>query len=183
MTRQASATRDAYARPVEAPSSPSTPRRVGAARRPRPDRLLPGRRRPAVGPGLLLRAADGRSWTVRARPQGRRRHRPRARARRRRAAGRRRPRRGRARLGAPLRPDADPHRAARAVRRRLARLRRARHRRQHGARLGPDGLRVRADVGRPRRRDRGDASTPSSPPPATSGSTSCRATRRSRSRT
>ena len=40
--------------------------------------------------GLLLRAADGRSWTVRARPQGRRRDRPRARARRRRPAGGRR---------------------------------------------------------------------------------------------
>ena len=48
---------------------------------------------------------------------------------------------------------------------------------------GPDGLRVRDDVAatsstRSRRR-----STPSWPPRATCGSTSCRATRRSRSRT
>ena len=38
--------------------------------------------------GLLLRTADGRTWTVRARAEGRRRDRPRARARRRRPAAR-----------------------------------------------------------------------------------------------
>ena len=85
--------------------------------------------------GLILRAADGRSWTVRAarKSGGEIVHElepgggdpP--------AVGDLRP--GRPRLGPPAGPDADAHRAARAVRRGLARLRRARHRRQHGARL------------------------------------------------
>ena len=45
----------------------------------------------------------------------------------------RRPADRRPRLGAPARADAHAHGAARAVRRRVARLRRARDRRQHGA--------------------------------------------------
>ena len=57
---------------------------------------------------------------------------------------------------APASPDADPYGPPRPVRRGLAGLRRAGHRRQHGARQRPDGLRVRADERRPRRLDRGD---------------------------
>ena len=100
--------------------------------------------RPTVAPGPC--AAPASRW----------RDRPRAGAGRRGPAGRRRPAPGGPRVGPPAGPHADPHRAPRAVRRRLARLRRAGHRRQHGARIGPDGLRVRADERRPRRRHRGD---------------------------
>ena len=90
---------------------------------------------------------------------------------------------GRPRLGAPPPADAHAHGPARPVRRRLARLRRARDRRQHGARRRPDGLRVRADVGRPRRDDRGDRERGARSAAATSGSPTCRASRRSPSRT
>ena len=97
---------------------------------------------------------DGRSWTVRAarkvggeivhelEPDGG--DPP--------AVGDARP--GRPRLGATARPDADPHGAPCAVRRRVARLRRARDRRQHGAGRRPHGLRVRTYV-------RATSSTPS----------------------
>ena len=141
--------------------------------RPRSDGLLPGWRWPAIGSRVA--ASRGR-WPVvdrACRPQGRRRDRPRARAGRRGPAGRRRRPPGRPGLGAPAGPDADPHRAPRPVRRRLARPRRPGHRRQHGARLGTDGLRVRADeraISSTRSRR---PSTRSWPPTATSGSTSC----------
>ena len=106
--------------------------------------------------GLLLRAADGRTWTVR---------------------GARKvdgeivhelePAEGdppavgdaladRPGLGPSPGPDAHPHRAPRPVRRGLARPRRAGDRRQHGTGPGAHGLRVRDDVGRPRRLHRGD---------------------------
>ena len=61
----------------------------------------------------------------------------------------------RARLGSPACADAHPLRAPRALRRDLARLRGIGHRRQHGAALGPHGLRVRDDA-------RGDLSPRSS---------------------
>ena len=48
-----------------------------------------------------------------------------------------------ARLGAPPRPDAHPHRAAHPVRGDLQHLGRVGHRRQHGPAVGPHGLRVR----------------------------------------
>ena len=137
--------------------------------------------------GTLRRAADGTTWVVPVGAQGGRRDRPRARHRgrrdARRAAGRRRRPRRRARLGAPLPAHAHAHGPARPVRRRLARLRRAGHRRQHGARLGSDGLRVRADVAASSSARSRPASTPSWPRRATSGWPSCRATRPSRSPT
>ena len=71
-------------------------------------------------------------------------------------AGGRRHARGRPRLGSTAPAHADAHGAPRAVRRRLARLRRAGHRREHGAGQRAHGLRVRTDVRGPRRRDRGD---------------------------
>ena len=134
--------------------------------------------------GLLLRAADGRDLDGPRGAQGRRRDRPRARAR---TTATRRPSATRVQVDLDwarrLRADADPHRAPRAVRRRLARLRRAGHRRQHGARLGADGLRVRDDVGRPRRRHRGDRQRRARRRARRAGRTSCRATRRSPSPT
>ena len=105
---------------------------------------------------LLLRSADGRTWTVRGarKSAGEIVHElepgdgdpP--------AVGDVAP--GRPRLGPPADADADAHRPPRPVRRRVARLRRPGHGRQHGAGHRPDGLRVRADVGRPGRRHRGD---------------------------
>ena len=75
---------------------------------------------------------------------------------------------GRARLGAAPRPDARPHRAAHPLRRDLARLPRARHRRLDGRRAGAHGLRAQrmsADFAAEieaegQRRDRGRAADP-----------------------
>ena len=115
--------------------------------------------------------------------EGRRGDLARAGAGRRAAAGRPRPLHGRPRLGPPPPAHAHPHRPARPVRRRLARLRGARDRRQHGARRRADGLRVRADVGRARRRDRDGGERGARSAAATSVSTCCHASRRSRSPT
>ena len=133
--------------------------------------------------GLLLRAADGRSWTVRGAQEGRWRDRPRARTWRRRPAGDRRRRPGRSRLGAAPGADADPHGAARPVRRRLARLRRPGHRRQHGAGRRSHGLRVRIDERRSRRFDRGDRQRRARRGARGARECPARATRRSRSPT
>ena len=147
---------DAYARSVEARVARGRAGR-GDPRRPRPDGLLPGRRRPAVGSRAA--AAHGRRPVLDrpGGPQGRRRDRPRARARRRRPAGGRR-----------RRCEVDLDWARRLA---LMRTHTALHAlcgvvwRDYGALVtggnmepgrGADGLRVRADVGRPRRRDRGD---------------------------
>ena len=76
--REQLATRDAYARTIEA--------RVDASPTGRPDRsssstdrVLPGRRRPAGGPGRLLRRHRWADLDGPRGAQGRRRHRPRAR--------------------------------------------------------------------------------------------------------
>ena len=147
--------------------------------RPRPVGLLPRRRRPAAGP---RRAALGRRADPhRRRAQGRRpvpdpgRRRPGA------AAGDRGARRGR---GRPAhRADADALGPARAVRRRLPRLRLAGDRRQHGAVLGPDGLRPAAAARRASGTRSRRPATPRSRPAAGSTCGCCPATTRSRSPT
>ena len=133
--------------------------------------------------GLLLRTADGRSWTVRA------------------------ARKADGEIVHELEPDDDDPPAVGDLvevdldwARRLALMRThtALHAlcgvvwRDYGALVtggnmepgsGADGLRVRADVGRPRRRHRGDRQRRAGRRSATSGSPSCRATRRSPSPT
>ena len=158
--------------------------RRAAARRPRHDRVLPGRRRPAVGPGRDPARRGRPTWTVRAA---------------RRVGGE---------IVHELEPPEDGELPAAgdlvrvdlewARRYALMRTHTALHAlcgvvwRDYGALVtggnmepgsGPHGLRVRDDVAatsstRSRRR-----STRSCAPPATSASTCCRATRRSRSRT
>ena len=63
-------------------------------------------------------------------------------------------RRRTARLGAPPRAHANPHGAARPLRRDLARPRGEGHGREHGAAPRADGLRARGALGRARARDR-----------------------------
>ena len=157
-----------------------------AARRPRRDDVLPGRRRPALGP----RASSCGPPTAGAGRSG-----PRGASAARSSTSSRRPRTASCpRAGDGVTVDLDW-----ARRYALMRTHTALHAlcgvvwRDYGALVtggnmepgaGPDGLRVRADVGRPRRRDRGRRVNDELAPPARRpGRTSCRGPRRSRSRT
>ena len=158
---------------------PSTPRSLAVRRRPgrpRPHRLL---RRPAAAspttPGTLTwEGGSARVVEVRKDGDGTW-HRlegdvP--------PVGRQRPRRDR--LGAPPRPHAHPHRAARAVRGDLERVVGAGHRREHGAAVGPHGLRVRPAAGGLRAAHRGAGQRRAGRRPPDRGVASCPGRRRRR---